>query len=291
MDAKTTLKSRLPGRHVTEGRERAPHRSYLDAMGLISEQMPQPLIGAASCWNEAVRCKDAFEAVGKHSVGPMSDHDLDDVEQVACPSAGAPAPCESRDKSCMAAGEQELLELDLRPRDIVTREALENAAATVAASGGSTDAALHQPAIADGIQFDLFDVAEVFKRTPYVADLKPAGRYVAKDMIEFGGIPLLIKTLLDHGYLHGDCMTVTGRTIAENLKSVTWNPHQDVVRPADEPITLGDAELAERRKVGKPRETFTSGYLWKYARQVGPAVDGGVTHAGATAEKGCHADA
>ena len=110
----------------------------------------------------------------------------------------------------------------------------------VAASGGSTNAALHLPAIAHecGIKFDLFDVAEIFKKTPYIADLKPGGRYVAKDMFEAGGIPLLMKTLLDHGYLHGDCMTVTGRTIAENLKSVKWNPHQDVVRPADKPITV-----------------------------------------------------
>jgi len=109
----------------------------------------------------------------------------------------------------------------------------------VAASGGSTNAALHLPAIAHecGISFDLFDVAEIFKRTPYVADLKPGGRYVAKDMFEVGGIPLLMKTLLDHGFLHGDCITVTGRTIAENLASVQWNPDQDVVRPADKPIT------------------------------------------------------
>src|SRR5205807_1015748 len=129
---------------------------------------------------------------------------------------------------------------NIRPRDIVTRTALENAAAVVAASGGSTNAALHLPAIANecGIKFDLFDVAEIFKKTPYVADLKPGGRYVAKDMFEAGGIPLLMKTLLDNGYLHGDCLTVTGRTIAENLKSVKWNPHQDVVRPADRPITV-----------------------------------------------------
>jgi dihydroxy-acid dehydratase len=80
--------------------------------------------------------------------------------------------------------------------------------------------------------------AEIFKKTPCIADLKPAGRYVAKDMVEAGDIPLLMKTLLDHGFLHGDCLTVTGRTIAENLKSVKWNPHQDVVRPADEPITV-----------------------------------------------------
>ena len=105
--------------------------------------------------------------------------------------------------------------------------------------GGSTNAALHLPAIAHecGIEFDLFDVAEIFKRTPYVADLKPGGRYVAKDLFEAGGIPLLMKTLLDHGFLHGDCITVSGRTIAENLAKVAWNDKQDVVRPADAPIT------------------------------------------------------
>jgi dihydroxy-acid dehydratase len=378
MDAKTSLKGRLPSRHVTEGPERAPHRSYYYAMGLTTEQIHQPFVGVATCWNEAAPCnislmrqaqavkkgvaaasgtprefctitvtdgiamghegmksslasreviadsveltvrghsydalvglagcdkslpgmmmamcrlnvpsifiyggsilpgtfkgkpvtvQDVFEAVGKHSVGQMSDDDLETLEQVACPSAGAcgaqftantmatvseaiglalpysagaPAPYEFRDKFCMVAGEQvmDLVRLNLRPRDIVTRKALENAAAVVAASGGSTNAALHLPAIAHecGITFDLFDVAEVFKRTPYVADLKPGGRYVAKDMFEAGGVPLLMKTLLDHGFLHGECMTVTGRTIAENMKSVTWNPDQDVVRPADRPL-------------------------------------------------------
>src|SRR5579859_5056724 len=212
---------------------------------------------------------DVFEAVGLHSVGKMSDEDLETLEQVACPSAGscggqftantmatvseaiglalpysagAPAPYEIRDAFCMHAGEQimELIASNIRPRDIVTRRSLENAAAVVAASGGSTNAALHLPAIAHecGIKFDLFDVAEIFKKTPYVADLKPGGRYVAKDMFEAGGIPLLMKTLLDNGYLHGDCLTVTGRTMAENLKTVKWNPHQDVVRPADKPITV-----------------------------------------------------
>ena len=109
----------------------------------------------------------------------------------------------------------------------------------VSASGGSTNAALHLPAIAHecGMKFDLFDVAEVFKRTPYIADLKPGGRYVAKDMFEAGGVPLLMRTLLDHGYLHGDCITVTGRTIAENLKRVKWNKDQDVVHPADKPLS------------------------------------------------------
>jgi dihydroxy-acid dehydratase len=214
-----------------------------------------------------VTIQDVFEAVGKHSVGEMSDADLDVLEQNACPSAGAcgaqftantmatvseaiglalpysagaPAPYEIRDKFCMIAGEQvlDLIKLGIRPRDIVTRKALENAAAVVAASGGSTNAALHLPAIANecGLDFDLFAVAEVFKRTPYVADLKPGGRYVAKDMFEAGGVPLLMKTLLDHGYLHGECMTVTGRTIAENMKRVKWNKDQDVVRSADNPL-------------------------------------------------------
>src|SRR5690242_14776666 len=220
-----------------------------------------------------VTIQDVFEAVGKHSVGEMSDADLDVLEQNACPSAGAcgaqftantmatvseaiglalpysagaPAPYEIRDKFCMTAGEQvlELIRRGIRPRDIVTRKALENAAAVVSASGGSTNAALHLPAIAHecGIKFDLFDVADVFKRTPYVADLKPGGRYVAKDMFEAGGVPLLMKTLLEHGFLHGDCMTVTGRTIAENLKSVKWNADQDVVRPAE----IGRASCRER---------------------------------------------
>src|SRR6476660_4987018 len=141
----------------------------------------------------------------------------------------------------MAAGEKvmDLIALNIRPRDIVTRKALENAAASVAATGGSTNAALHLPAIAHecGIDFDLFDVAEVLKRTPYIADLKPSGRYVAKDLFEAGGVPLLMETLLDHRYLHGDCLTVTGRTMADNLAKVRWNPDQDVVRPADNPLS------------------------------------------------------
>ena len=211
---------------------------------------------------------DVFEAVGLHSVGKMSDKDLLELEQVACPSAGAcggqftantmacvseamglalpysagaPAPYELRDRFSMASGEMvmELLARNIRPRDIVTMKALENAATVVAASGGSTNAALHLPAIAHecGLKFDLFDVAAIFKKTPYIADLKPGGRYVAKDMFIAGGVPLLMKTLLDHGYLHGDCLTVTGRTIAENLKNVPWNSEQDVIRPANRPIS------------------------------------------------------
>jgi len=379
MDAKTNIKAKLPSRHVTEGPERAPHRSYYYAMGLTPQQIHQPFVGVATCWNEAAPCnialmrqaqavkkgvaaaggtprefctitvtdgiamghqgmksslpsreviadsveltirghaydalvglagcdkslpgmmmamcrlnvpaifiyggsilpgtfrgqpvtiQDVFEAVGKHSVGAMSLEDLGELEQVACPSAGAcgaqftantmatvseaiglalpysagaPAPYELRDRFCAAAGEKimDLVAQQIRPRDIVTRKALENAAAVVAASGGSTNAALHLPAIANecGLPFDLFDVAEVFKRTPYVADLKPSGRYVAKDLFEAGGVPLLMKTLLDHGFLHGDCMTVTGRTIAENMRSVKWNAEQDVVRAADKPLS------------------------------------------------------
>jgi dihydroxy-acid dehydratase len=210
---------------------------------------------------------DVFEAVGLHSVGKMSDEDLFELEQVACPSAGAcggqftantmamvseaiglalpysagaPAPYEFRDKFCFAAGEMvmQLIAQNIRPRDIVTRKALENAATVVAASGGSTNAGLHLPAIAHeaGIEFDLFDVAEIFKRTPYICDLKPGGKYVAKDLFEAGGIPLVMKTLLDGGYLHGDCMTVTGRSVAENLKNVAWNKDQDVVYQASAPI-------------------------------------------------------
>ncbi|MDU0342322.1 dihydroxy-acid dehydratase [Bosea rubneri] len=215
-----------------------------------------------------VTIQDVFEAVGKHSVGAMSDEDLKELEEVACPSSGscgaqftantmatvaeaiglalpyscgAPAPYDVRDTFCYTAGEMvmELIARNIRPRDIVTRKALENAAMVVAASGGSTNGALHLPAIAHecGIDFDLFAVAEIFKKTPYIADLKPGGKYVAKDMFEVGGIPLLMKTLLDHGYLHGDCMTVTGRTIAENLASVKWNDEQDVIRPANKPLS------------------------------------------------------
>jgi dihydroxy-acid dehydratase len=411
---------------------------------------------------QPVTVQDVYEAVGKHSIGKMGDADLETLEQHACPSAGAcgaqftantmatvaeaiglalpyssgaPAPYELRDALCMSAGEQilDLIKSGLRPRDIVTRKALENAAAVVSATGGSTNAALHIPAIAHecGLKFDLFDVAEVFKRTPYLADLKPAGRYVAKDLYEAGGVPLLLRTLLDHGYLHGECVTVTGRTVAENLKRVKWNKDQDVVHPADKPLSatggvvglrgnlapegaivkvagmadlkftgparcfdgeeacfeavknkkyregevlviryegpqggpgmremlattaalygqgmggkvalitdgrfsgatrgfcighvgpeaaaggpiallrdgdliaidaeqgtlevkLSKAELTSRSKNWKaPATQFTSGYLWKYAQQVGPARHGALTHPGAAAEKACYAD-
>jgi dihydroxy-acid dehydratase len=380
MDARVIDKAKLPSRHVTVGPARAPHRSYLYAMGLSAAEIAQPLVGVASCWNEAAPCnislmrqaqvvkkgvaaangtprefctitvtdgiamghqgmksslvsrdviadsveltmrghcydalvglagcdkslpgmmmamvrlnvpsifiyggsilpgshrgrqitvQDVFEAVGQHSVGAIDDAELLEIEQAACPSAGscgaqftantmatvaeaiglalpyscgAPAPYEMRDRFNFASGEKvvELIARNIRPRDIVTRKALENAAAVVSATGGSTNAALHLPAIAHeaGIKFDLFDVAEIFARTPYIADLKPGGKYVAKDMFEAGGIPLLMKTMLENGYLHGDCLTVTGRTLAENMEHVRWNDEQDVVRPADKPITV-----------------------------------------------------
>ncbi|MER8371682.1 dihydroxy-acid dehydratase [Mesorhizobium sp. M1396] len=379
MDAKVISKAKLPSRYVTVGPARAPHRSYLYAMGLSAAEIAQPLVGVASCWNEAAPCnislmrqaqvvkkgvaaasgtprefctitvtdgiamghqgmksslvsreviadsveltmrghcydalvglagcdkslpgmmmamvrlnvpsifiyggsilpgsyrgrqitvQDVFEAVGQHSVGTIDDAELLEIEQAACPSAGscgaqftantmatvaeaiglalpyscgAPAPYEMRDRFNFASGEKimELIAKNIRPRDIVTLKALENAATVVSATGGSTNAALHLPAIAHeaGIKFDLFDVAKIFEKTPYIADLKPGGKYVAKDMFEAGGIPLLMKTLLDHGYLHGDCLTVTGRTLAENMEHVAWNEHQDVVRPANKPIT------------------------------------------------------
>lgn len=216
---------------------------------------------------QQVTVQEVFEAVGKYSAGNMSAEDLHQLECVACPSAGscggqftantmacvseaiglalpgsagAPAPYESRDALAEASGKavMNLLARNIRPRDIVTRKALENAAAVVAASGGSTNAALHLPAIAHeaGIVFDIFDVAEVFRRTPYIADLKPAGRFVMKDLYEVGGVSVLLKALLDGGYLYGDCLTVTGKTLAENLKDVVFPTAQEVVRPTSNPL-------------------------------------------------------
>ena len=211
---------------------------------------------------------DVYEAVGMHEAGKMTDEDLRELELVACPSAGAcggqftantmacvseaiglalpyssgtPAPYEDRDKYALESGKQvmNLLKEKIRPRDIVTIESLKNAAVIVAATGGSTNAALHLPAIANecGIKFDIMDVAEIFKKTPYLADLKPGGKYVAKDMFEAGGVPMLLKTLLDGGFINGDCLTVTGKSMAENLKDVKFNVNQDVIRPHNNPIT------------------------------------------------------
>ncbi len=211
---------------------------------------------------------DVFEAVGKYSSGNATEEELHELECVACPSAGAcggqftantmacvseaiglalpyssgaPAPYEERDKYAFESGKQvmHLIEHSIRPRDIVTRKSLENAATIVAATGGSTNAGLHLPAIAHecGIKFNLDDVVEIFKRTPYLADLKPGGQYVAKDVYEAGGVPIIIKTLFEGGYIHGDCLTVTGKTIAENLESVEFNKKQKVIRPYNDPLS------------------------------------------------------
>ena len=374
-----THKSNLPSRYVSVGPSSAPHRSYYYAMGMTEEEIAQPFVGVATCWNEAAPCnislarqaqsvkkgvkakhgtprefttitvtdgiamghagmysslpsrdliadsveltmrghcydalvglagcdkslpgmmmsmlrlnvpsvfiyggsilpgrykdrdltvQDVFEAVGKFSSGQIDAEELHGIECAACPSAGscggqftantmacvseaiglalpgsagAPAPYESRDAWCEASGQavMNLLEKQIRPRDICTREAFENAARVVAASGGSTNAGLHLPAMANecGIEFDLNDVTEIFKSTPYIADLKPGGRYVAKDLYEIGGVEIIMKALLDGGYLHGDCMTVTGMTIAENLEKVVVPTDQDIVRPTSNPIT------------------------------------------------------
>src|SRR6185369_12620199 len=156
-------------------------------------------------------------------------------------SAGAPAPYDSRDAYAEASGQtvMELLRLNLRPRDIVTRKSLENAATVVAAAGGSTNSGLHLPAIANeaGIDFDLHEVGKIFARTPYIGNLKPGGEYVMKDLYDIGGVAVLMKTLLDGGFLHGDCITVTGKTIAENLKDVVVPTDQDVVLPVSRAIS------------------------------------------------------
>jgi dihydroxy-acid dehydratase len=211
---------------------------------------------------------DMFEAVGQHAAGKMDDAELDAMERVACPSAGAcggqytantmacvseaiglaligsagaPAPYQSRDAYAEAAGRAVMyaLEKNIRPRDIVTRQALENAAMVVAATGGSTNGALHLPAIAHeaGIEFDLHEIARIFRQTPYIADLKPGGKYLAKDLFDVGGIAVVMRELLDGGYLHGDCLTVSGQTIAEALANVSYPEGQDVVRRISTPIT------------------------------------------------------
>ncbi len=372
-------KSRLPSRHVTVGPDRAPHRSYYYAMGLTEDEINQPLVGVATCWNEAAPCNialsrqaqsvkkgvaetggtprefttitvtdgiamghqgmksslvsrdviadsveltvrghcydalvglagcdkslpgmmmamvrlnvpsvfmyggsilpgrfqgrdvtvvDVFEAVGQHAAGKMSDEDLHALECVACPSAGAcggqytantmatiseaiglalpgsagaPAPYEDRDRWAVESGRavMNLIENRIRPRDIVTLAALRNAAVVVGATGGSTNAALHLPALANeaGIRFTLDDVVDIMRRTPYIADLKPGGKYVALDVHRIGGIPVIIKALLDAGLLDGDCLTVTGKTLAENHKDVVFPFDQDVVYPVSRALS------------------------------------------------------
>ena len=215
-----------------------------------------------------VTVKDVFEIVGKYAAGACPLSEVEELERVACPGHGAcggqytantmacvgeaiglslpnsnmaPAPYSTRDQIAHAAGVQvmDLLAKNIRPRDICTREAFVNAARIVAATGGSTNGALHLPAMAHeaGISFDLFDVAEAFKTTPYMADLQPGGQFVARDMYDAGGVYMLMKSLLAEGLLYGNCMTVTGKTLGENIDEITWNPNQKVIYPATAPIT------------------------------------------------------
>ena len=372
-------KSKLPSRHVSVGPARAPHRSYYYAMGMTAEEIAQPFIGVATCWNEAAPCnislnrqaqsvkigvksaagtprefttitvtdgiamghegmrsslasreaiadsveltmrghcydaivglagcdkslpgmmmamvrlntpsvfiyggsilpgrlngkdvtvQDVFEAVGQHQAGNLSASDLEKLEAVACPSAGAcggqftantmacvseaiglalpnssgaPAPYESRDQYAIASGEavMNLLEKNIRARDIVTMKSLENAARVVACTGGSTNAGLHLPAIAHeaGLEFYLDDVCEIFRDTPYFVDLKPGGQYVAKDLYEVGGVPVVMKELRKAGLMHEDCMTATGRSMGEELDLNEREADGRVIYPVDVPIT------------------------------------------------------
>ena len=382
-------KSKLPSRHVTEGPARAPHRSYYYAMGMTEEEIHQPLVGVATCWNEAAPCnialsrqaqsvkagvkaaagtprefttitvtdgiamghegmrsslasreaiadtveltmrghcydaivglagcdkslpgmmmamirlnvpsvflyggsilpgrvasgasvpaeyldrdltvQDMFEAVGHQQNGTMTEAELEVLERVACPSAGAcggqftantmacvseaiglalpnsagaPAPYESRDEYAKASGAavMNLIEKNIRARDICTREAFENAARIVACTGGSTNAGLHLPAMAHeaGIDFFLEDVCEIFRDTPYFVDLKPGGAYVAKDMYEAGGVPVVMKELRKAGLIHEDCMTATGYSIGEELDKNTLEADGRVIYPVETPIT------------------------------------------------------
>ena len=372
-------KSSLPSRHVTEGPARAPHRSYYYAMGISEEEIAQPFVGVATCWNEAAPCnialdrqaqavklgvkegfgtprefttitvtdgiamghegmrsslasreaiadtveltmrghcydalvglagcdkslpgmmmamvrlnvpsvfiyggsimpgrfegrdvtvQDVFEAVGRHQAGQNSDEELRALERVACPSAGAcggqftantmacvseaiglallnssgaPAPYESRDAFATASGlaVMNLLERNIRSRDVVTRKSLENAARIVACTGGSTNAGLHLPAIAHeaGIEFDLEDVCEIFRDTPYFVDLKPGGRFVAKDLYEVGGVPVVMKELRKIGLIHEECITASGETMGEALDRIEASADGRVIHPVEKPIT------------------------------------------------------
>ena len=382
-------KSKLPSRHVTEGPERAPHRSYYYAMGMTEEEIHQPLVGVATCWNEAAPCnialnrqaqavkmgvkeasgtprefttitvtdgiamghegmrsslpsreaiadtveltmrghcydaivglagcdkslpgmmmamvrlnvpsvfiyggsilpgkapkigdmpddfanrdltvQDMFEAVGRHQNNQLSDKALDVLERVACPSAGAcggqftantmacvseaiglalmnssgaPAPYESRDQYGEASGRavMNLIEKNIRARDVVTLKSLENAARVVACTGGSTNAGLHLPAIAHeaGIEFFLDDVCDIFRDTPYFVDLKPGGQFVAKDLYEAGGVPVVMKELRKAGLIHEDCMTASGKTMGEELDLIEREADGKVIYPIDNPIT------------------------------------------------------
>jgi dihydroxy-acid dehydratase len=211
----------------------------------------------------------AFEAVGAYSAGKMSKEDFEGIEQHACPgfgvcgaqytantmaTAAAALGLGLLDTPLMAADDAEKLdsldraakvlikaiELDLKPRDIINRKSLANAVAIVMATGGSTNAVLHFLAIAKaaGVRWDIDDFEKVAKRTPVICDLKPSGRFVAVDFHRAGGLPQVMKMLLDHDRIDGDCMTVTGRTLAQELADVPSQPRadQEVILPWEKPL-------------------------------------------------------
>jgi dihydroxy-acid dehydratase len=214
-----------------------------------------------------VTIQDVFEAVGAHDAGKMSDADFDDLERHACPGAGAcggmftantmatvcetlgispfgsaSVPADDQQKAAIArtAGALvvDVLKRGLRPRQILTREAIENAIAAVAATGGSTNAVLHLLAIANeaGVPLDIDDFDRISTRTPLIADLKPGGRFVANDLHRAGGVPLVIQRLADAGLLHLDAITISGRTIGEHAREASETPGQQVVRPVANPL-------------------------------------------------------
>lgn len=210
----------------------------------------------------------AFEAWGEKLQGKIGEEEFQAVVENACPGAGAcggmytantmasaiealgmalpynssnPALGENKIAESKAAGQAvaRLLKTDLKPSDIITKQSFENAVTLITVLGGSTNAVLHFLAIADtaGIDFSLDDFQRISDKTPFLADLKPSGKYVMEDLHKVGGTPAVMKYLLDHGYLHGDCMTVTGKTVAENLADVpNLLDGQDVLRPFDNPI-------------------------------------------------------
>lgn len=214
-----------------------------------------------------VTIQDVFEGVGKFAAGKMSASDFQDLENHACPAAGAcggqftantmstafaalgispmgindiPAMDPKKDEECIKAGRLviELLKQDLRPSKIINRKSLENAIRAVAMTGGSTNAVLHLLAIADemGLKLSIEDFDKLSSTTPLLGDLKPGGQYVATDVHEAGGIRLVMKRLLDAKLLHADCLTVTTKTIGEEAKTAQETPNQKVIRPLNNPI-------------------------------------------------------
>ncbi len=214
-----------------------------------------------------VTIQDAFEAAGAFAAGKITEEELHDIECAVCPGAGAcggqytantmacvaealglalpgssspPAIDKTREEYLRLAGKTvvDLLQSGLLPREILTKKALENAVAVSAATGGSTNVALHIPALAHelGIEFTLEDVDRVSRRTPILADLRPGGRFVMLDLHKVGGVPVVLKAMLLAGVLHGDCITVTGKTMAENLKDIVIPEGQEVVRQPNNPL-------------------------------------------------------